>query len=110
VNANFKSANQEIVLSIIQSGNGCCLQGRPRESDSEVSKVAFCFLITQNTGKILNHGQISQEVWGSTFAEETQYLRIYIAQLRKEPGRSPLNRRLPVTEAGIGYGLNENPA
>jgi two-component system, OmpR family, KDP operon response regulator KdpE len=89
--------------------------GHRVEKNSEVVHLtaieyAVFSLMAQNAGRILTHGQILQKVWGPTFAEETQYLRVYIAQLRKKLEEDPANPRLLVTETGIGYRLNENPA
>jgi two-component system KDP operon response regulator KdpE len=72
-------------------------------------EYAVFSLLAQNAGKVLTHGQILQKVWGPTFAEETQYLRVYVAQLRRKLEEDPANPRLLVTETGIGYRLMENP-
>jgi two-component system KDP operon response regulator KdpE len=64
-------------------------------------------LLAQNAGRILTHGQILQKIWGPTFIEETQYLRVYVAQLRRKLEEDPANPRLIITETGIGYRLRE---
>ena len=71
-------------------------------------EYAIFSLLAQNAGRILTHGQILQKVWGPTFVEESQYLRVYIAQLRKKLEEDPLNPSLIVTETGIGYRLREH--
>lgn len=56
-----------------------------------------------NCGKMLTHKQILREVWGPAHAEDTQYLRVYIGQLRDKIGDKEAERKLIVTEPGVGY-------
>ena len=54
-------------------------------------------------GKMLTHRQILRDVWGAAHVEDTQYLRVYVGQLREKiEAESPI-ARLIVTEPGIGY-------
>lgn len=57
-------------------------------------------------GKMLTHRQILQEVWGSAHGEDTQYLRVFISQLREKIEANPQTPKLIVTEAGIGYRMD----
>jgi len=63
-------------------------------------------LFVRNAGKVLTHRFILQQVWGPTFEEETQYSRIYVAQLRKKLEDDPSKPKMLVTESGIGYRLS----
>lgn len=56
-----------------------------------------------NRGKMLTHKQILKEVWGNAHAEDTQYLRVYIGQVREKLEASPSLAAMIVTEPGIGY-------
>lgn len=56
-----------------------------------------------NRGKMLTHKQILKEVWGDAHAENTQYLRVYIGQVRDKLHKSPAMAALIMTEPGIGY-------
>lgn len=57
-----------------------------------------------NRGRMLTHKQILKEVWGDAHADDTQYLRVYIGQVRdKLEKHSPGLGKLIVTEPGIGY-------
>lgn len=56
-----------------------------------------------NKGKVLTHHFLLQQVWGPGFQEQTQYLRVYIAQLRKKIEDDPNDPKLILTESGIGY-------
>jgi two-component system KDP operon response regulator KdpE len=54
-------------------------------------------------GKLLSHRQLLQQVWGPTYHSETQYLRQYIAQLRRKFEEDPARPRHFLTEPGMGY-------
>ncbi len=64
-------------------------------------------LFVRNPGKVLTHSYLLREIWGPTYAEETQYLRVFVGQLRKKIENDPAMPRLLVTEAGVGYRLVE---
>jgi two-component system KDP operon response regulator KdpE len=61
--------------------------------------------LMRNAGKVLTHEQLLTAVWGPARAKETQYLRVYIGQLRKKLERDPLRCRYLLTEPGVGYRL-----
>jgi two-component system KDP operon response regulator KdpE len=69
------------------------------------TEYSLLLLLIRNAGRVLTHHYILEQVWGPTFAEETQYSRVYIAQLRKKLEDNPARPRLIVTESGIGYRL-----
>ncbi|MBP7279965.1 MAG: response regulator [Leptospiraceae bacterium] len=58
-----------------------------------------------HAGKVITQTQIMREVWGPNFEGETNYLRVYIAQLRKKIELDSANPQLIITEPGIGYRL-----
>lgn len=60
-------------------------------------------LLVRNKGKLVTQQQILTQVWGQAYAKETQYLRVYIAQLRRKLERDPAEPRHLHTEAGMGY-------
>ena len=70
-----------------------------------VTEYAFLRLLVQHAGRVLTHRQILREVWGPQYEEETQYLRVYVAQLRRKLEADPSNPALIVTEPGVGYRL-----
>ena len=63
-------------------------------------------LFVVNSGKVLTHKHILKEIWGNPFADDTQYLRVFIAQIRKKIEENPSTPKLLVTESGVGYRLN----
>jgi two-component system KDP operon response regulator KdpE len=56
-----------------------------------------------NRGKMLTHKDILREVWGKAHAEDTQYLRTFIGQIRDKIEKDPANPSIILTEPGIGY-------
>jgi two-component system, OmpR family, KDP operon response regulator KdpE len=62
-------------------------------------------LLAVNRGKLLTHRFLLTEVWGAAHVADTQYLRVYVGQLRKKLEDDPLRPRLIVTEPAVGYRL-----
>lgn len=60
-------------------------------------------LFSKNLGKVLTHQYILREVWGVGAQNETQYLRVYVAQLRKKLEENPNRPSHIITESGVGY-------
>lgn len=67
------------------------------------TEYAFLRLMIQHAGKVLTHRQILREVWGAQYVDETHYLRVYAAQLRRKLEADPAHPQLLLTEAGVGY-------
>jgi two-component system KDP operon response regulator KdpE len=74
-------------------------------AEIRLSPIEFAMLqlLVAHAGKVLTHRQILREVWGS--AEDVQYLRVYIRQLRRKLEADPERPRHIVTEPGVGYRL-----
>lgn len=70
------------------------------------TEYSLLSLFIRNAGKVMTHSYLLKEVWGLTFSEETQYVRIFIAQLRKKLEDDPNHPKLFTTESGIGYRMN----
>lgn len=60
-------------------------------------------LLARNEGKVLTHKYLLNEVWGASHQNESQYLRVFIAQLRKKVESDPNRPMHIITESGIGY-------
>jgi two-component system KDP operon response regulator KdpE len=60
-------------------------------------------VLARNPGKLIGQRQLLQEVWGPTYVEETQYIRQYMAQLRRKLKDDPARPRHFITEPGMGY-------
>jgi two-component system KDP operon response regulator KdpE len=63
--------------------------------------------LTRHAGRVLTHKQILSAVWGPAHTEDTQYLRVYIGQLRQKVEEQPDDPRIILTEPGIGYRIAE---
>jgi two-component system KDP operon response regulator KdpE len=60
-------------------------------------------ILTRNAGRLVPGRQLLQEVWGPGRERDTNYLRVYMAQLRRKLEPDPARPRHLITEAGIGY-------
>lgn len=60
-------------------------------------------LFTKNEGRVLTHQFILKEIWGVGYQTETQYLRVFVASLRKKIEDNPNNPKHIITESGVGY-------
>ncbi len=60
-------------------------------------------LLAGNAGKVLTHSHLLKEVWGANYAHQTQYLRVYMTQLRHKLEADPARPRFLINEPGIGY-------
>jgi two-component system KDP operon response regulator KdpE len=67
------------------------------------TEFSLLALLAKNEGRVLTHQYILKEVWGMGYIEQTQYLRVFIAQLRKKIEDDPAKPNLLNTESGIGY-------
>jgi two-component system KDP operon response regulator KdpE len=67
------------------------------------TEFSLLALLAKNEGRVLTHQYILKEVWGMGYIEQTQYLRVFIAQLRKKVEDDPAKPKLLNTESGIGY-------
>ena len=66
-------------------------------------EYTLLILLVRNEGRVLTHQYLLREVWGPGYTGQTQYLRVYIAQLRKKIEEDPNNPHLIFTESGVGY-------
>ncbi len=63
-------------------------------------------LLLKNDGRVLTHHYLLKEIWGNSYAEQTQYLRVFVAQLRKKIEDDPNRPKYILTESGVGYRFN----
>jgi two-component system KDP operon response regulator KdpE len=67
------------------------------------TEFSLLALLARNEGRVLTHKYILKEVWGMGYTDQTQYLRVFMAQLRKKVEEDPGKPKLLNTESGIGY-------
>jgi len=60
-------------------------------------------LFAKNEGRVLTHQYLLREIWGPGYVNQSQYLRVFIAQLRKKIETEPNHPEYIVTESRVGY-------
>lgn len=81
---------------------------RTVKKDNELVKLTsteynLLALFVKNEGKVLTHQYLLREIWGPGYIEQSQYLRVFIAQLRKKIETEPNHPKRLLTESGVGY-------
>jgi two-component system, OmpR family, KDP operon response regulator KdpE len=70
----------------------------------------FLEVLVRNRGKLVSQKQLLHDVWGPAYSTEANYLRVYIAQLRRKLEPDPSRPRYLLTETGMGYRFENEPA
>jgi two-component system KDP operon response regulator KdpE len=68
-----------------------------------VTEYSLLSVLVRNDGKVLTHRYLLNQVWGVAHEKESQYLRVFVAQLRKKIETNPNRPAYILTESGIGY-------
>jgi two-component system, OmpR family, KDP operon response regulator KdpE len=82
--------------------------GRTVKKDGEILKLtateySLLALLAKNEGRILTHQFLLRQIWGPGYIGQSQYLRVFIAQLRKKIEVDPNQPEFIVTASGVGY-------
>ena len=64
-------------------------------------------MLVQHAGRVVNHQFLLREIWGPNYTGETNYLRVYVGQLRQKIEKDPAQPHYILTEPGVGYRLIE---
>jgi two-component system KDP operon response regulator KdpE len=83
--------------------DGALIKLTPKEYD-------LLAVLFRNAGRVVTHRQILAAVWGPAHAEDTQYLRVFIGQVRAKIERDPTSPTIVKTEPGVGYRAAEPKA
>jgi two-component system KDP operon response regulator KdpE len=77
------------------------------EQEVHLTPIEYKLLtvLIQNAGRVVTHTNLLTEVWGPSYSKETQYLRVYMTQLRHKLESDPARPRFLINEPGIGYRL-----
>ena len=78
---------------------------RGREVRLTPTEYKLLAVLMRNAGKVLTHRQLLEATWGPLHGTETQYLRVYMRQLRQKLETNAAHPPHLVTEAGVGYRL-----
>jgi two-component system KDP operon response regulator KdpE len=98
-NLSFGSLSVDLANHVVKKSNDLV-----KLTSTEYNLLA---LLARNSGRVLTHQYILKEIWGYSYVEQTQYLRVFVAHLRKKIEDNPSNPILLVTESGIGYRFGE---
>ena len=60
-------------------------------------------ILVRNRGRLVTQKQLLKDVWGPSYGSESNYLRVYVAQLRRKLEQEPSRPRYLLTEPGMGY-------
>ena len=82
---------------------GRMLRGRTDHPLSERGWQQVTEAVTEGGGRVITHKALLLAVWGPAHGEDTQYLRVFIGQLRQKLEAQPSAPTLIVTEPGVGY-------
>jgi len=73
-----------------------------------LTEYSLLALLARNEGKVLTHQYLLRAIWGPGFISQSQYLRVFIAQLRKKIEKDPNRPEYILTESGVGYRFINN--
>jgi two-component system KDP operon response regulator KdpE len=83
---------------------------RVRRGDAEVhltpTEWGILEMLAGHRGTLVGQRELLRQVWGPQYEERTNYLRVYLAQLRRKLEPDPAHPRYLITEAGMGYRLD----
>jgi two-component system KDP operon response regulator KdpE len=109
IRAALRSATEKPESSILVFDSlSIDLQNHTARKNDEILKLTstefmLLSLLAKNLGRVLTHQYILKEIWGYGYTEQTQYLRVFVAQLRKKIEDNPSKPKLLITVSGIGY-------
>lgn len=80
---------------------------RVKDEEIHLTPLEYKLLTTliRNAGRVLTHSFLLKEVWGPLHSQETHYLRVFMASLRRKIEADPAEPRILITEPGVGYRL-----
>jgi len=73
------------------------------------TEYLLLFQFFKNIDKVLTHNFLLKEVWGPSHTEDSQYLRVFIGQIRKKIEEDPAHPEYIITESGVGYRMKTLP-
>lgn len=80
------------------------------DDEVKLTKIEFDLLslLVRHAGHVLTHRALLKEVWGPNAVQETHYVRVFVANLRKKIEPDPARPRYILTEQGVGYRFRES--
>ena len=114
IRANIRRTIQGDEETVFQNGNLVIdLASRiVKKANTEIkltnTEYLLLVLLAKNTDKVLTHRYILKEIWGPSAVENSQYLRVFIGQLRKKIEDDYSNPGFILTESGVGYRMKHS--
>lgn len=105
----LRSSNIDEKETLLQVDNlEIDLTTRSVKKDSQLVKLTateynLLALLVKNEGKVLTHQYLLRAIWGPGYINQSQYLRVFIAQIRKKIEDDPNMPKFLLTESGVGY-------
>ncbi len=102
-------------MAVVTCGNlSIDFASRTIKKDGEVIKLtsteyALLALLIKHEGRVLTHQFLLRQIWGPGYIGQSQYLRVFIAQLRKKIEKDPNRPEFILTASGVGYRFECNP-
>jgi two-component system KDP operon response regulator KdpE len=92
-------ANQELVidadrLTVMRNG---------KHLDLTPTELRLLLLLAENAGRVLTHRQILEKIWGAEYADDLDYVKLFIYRLRRKIEIDPEDPKYILSERGIGY-------
>ncbi len=109
IRASLRRASQVQESSIFMNGSlkidlvSRTVTKKDEEIKLTATEYSLLILLVKNLGKVLTHQLILKEVWGQSYVEQSQSLRVFVGQLRKKIEDDPAHPKMIITESGIGY-------
>jgi len=77
------------------------------QEEIHLTRIEYKLLVTlvKYAGKVVTHNQLLREIWGQGYGDESNYLRVYMAHLRRKLEADPAHPKYLITEVGVGYRL-----
>jgi two-component system KDP operon response regulator KdpE len=111
--ARIRSALRDVIAddgetSLEVNGLEINLATRSVKKNNELVKLTsteynLLALLVRNEGKVLTHQYLLRAIWGPGYINQSQYLRVFIAQIRKKLEEDPNHPQFLLTESGVGY-------
>lgn len=105
----------ETAQSVVKIGNARVdlVKRQVYVNDEEVhltpTEYKMLVVMIQHAGKVVTHNQLLREIWGQGYSDESHYVRVYMAQLRRKLEVDSAHPRHILTEPGVGYRLKVDP-
>ncbi|TAF10792.1 MAG: response regulator [Flavobacteriia bacterium] len=102
---HIKEATEPVISSTNFSIDLIARIVKVNDEEVKLTQTEFNLLaiLAKNEGKVLTHQYLLKEIWGKSYSDQTQYLRVFVAQLRKKIEKDANHPEMILTESGIGY-------